>query len=104
MNDSMSPKELVATWLAAGPSSTEGQAMVAEGDVVVMELDGARTTHDGDSYRNAYCITVQVRDGKIVKVREHADTLYNEQVCMGTPEKQAAVLDRLARLRAAAEH
>jgi ketosteroid isomerase-like protein len=76
--------------------------MIAEGDIVVMEFDAEFTLHDGDNYHNQYCIVIRVRDGKIAEVREHADTLYSEIVCMGTPEKKAGVMDRLARLRAGA--
>jgi hypothetical protein len=77
--------------------------MIAEGDIVVMEFDAAYTTYDGDSYHNQYCIVIRVRDDKICEVREHADTRYSFEVCMGTPEKRAAVHDRLARLRAGQE-
>ena len=45
---------------------------------------------------------IRVRDGKISEVREHADTLYSDRVCMGTPDKRAGVLERLAKLRAEA--
>jgi ketosteroid isomerase-like protein len=76
--------------------------MIAEGDICVMEFDAAFTTHDGDSYHNQYCIVIRVRDGKVAEVREHADTLYSERVCMGTPDKRAGVLERLAKLRAEA--
>jgi hypothetical protein len=46
---------------------------------------------------------IRVRDNKICEVREHADSHYSFEVCMGTPEKRAAVHDRLARLRAGQE-
>jgi ketosteroid isomerase-like protein len=76
--------------------------MIAEGDICVMEFDARFKTHDGDSYHNQYCIVIRVRDGKISEVREHADTLYSDRVCMGTPDKRAGVLERLAKLRAEA--
>lgn len=77
--------------------------MIAEGDIVVMEFDSAQTTHDGDSHHNEHCLVIRVRDNKICEVREHADSHYSFEVCMGTPEKRAAVHDRLARLRAGQE-
>jgi ketosteroid isomerase-like protein len=156
LSDVRSPKDLVATWLAVGPATPEGRAMVtddfvwqgplsmadlygnddaslhgpdqlamskaldkalfadyenapantnlhfmiAEGDVVVMEFDTAFTTHDGEKYHNQYCLSITVRDGKVAHLREHADTLYSERVCMGTPAKKAGVLTRLETLRA----
>ena len=86
-----------------GKPSANTHFMIAEGDIVVMEFDAEFTLHDGDHYHNQYCIVIRVRDGKIAEVREHADTLYSEIVCMGTPEKRAGVMDRLAELRAGKE-
>jgi len=86
-----------------GEPSANVHFMIAEGDIVVMEFDAEFTLHDGDHYHNQYCLVVRVRDGKIAEVREHADTLYSEIVSMGTPEKKAGVMDRLARLRAGEE-
>ena len=83
----------------AGGSNATVHFMIAEGDIVVMEFDAAFRTHDGDAYHNQYCLVIRVRDGKIAEVREHADTHYSYEVCLGTPEKRAGVLDRLQRLR-----
>ena len=92
-------KALYANYTAGG-NHANVHFIVAEDDICVMAFDAAFTTHDGDSYHNQYCIVFRVRDGKIAEVREHADTLYSHDVCMGTPEKRIGVLDRLARLRA----
>lgn len=83
----------------AGETATNVHFLIAEDDVAVMEFDAAFTTHEGEQYHNEYCLVVRVAGDKIAEVREHADTLYSHRVCMGTPEKRAAVLDRLARLR-----
>jgi hypothetical protein len=80
--------------------STNFHFIIAEGNTVVLEFDATKTLHDGGTYHNQYCMVVHVRDGKIAEVREHADTLYSEQVIMGTPQKMAAVTERLDRLRA----
>lgn len=74
--------------------------MIAEGDTVVWEFDASFTGHDGEQYTNQYSISVKVRDGKIAYLREHADTLHNYQLLMGTPGKLLAVMDRLAKHRA----
>jgi ketosteroid isomerase-like protein len=79
--------------------STKIHFMLAEDDLVVFEFDSEFVTHDGDSYHNHYCMVVLVAAGKIAEVREHSDTLYFHDVVMGTPEKRAAVLERLNRLR-----
>jgi hypothetical protein len=74
--------------------------IVAENNTVVLECDVEKTLHDGSDYHNRYCMVINVRDGKIAEVREHTDTLHSEQAIMGTPQKKAAVLERLGRLRA----
>jgi ketosteroid isomerase-like protein len=76
--------------------------LIAEGDVAVMEFDAAFTTHEGEPYHNQYCLVIKVRGDKVCEVREHADTHYSHEVCMGTPQKRAGVFDRLAKLRAEA--
>jgi ketosteroid isomerase-like protein len=83
-----------------GGNNSKVHFMIAEGDIVVMEFDAAFTTFEGEPYHNQYCLVVTVRDGKIAEVREHADTHYAYQVCMGTADKHAGVMDRLKRLRA----
>jgi ketosteroid isomerase-like protein len=74
--------------------------MIAEGDIVVMEFDASFITFDGESYHNQYCLVFLLRDGLIAEVHEHVDSAYAREVVMGTPEKHAGVMDRLARLRA----
>jgi hypothetical protein len=85
----------------ATAEGTNFHFIIAEGATVVLEFDATRTLHDGGNYHNQYCMVVHVRDGKIAEVREHTDTLYSDQVIMGTPEKKAAFTQRLDKLRAA---
>ena len=84
--------------------ATNFHFIIAEGDIVVLEFDVARALHDGGNYHNQYCMVVHVRDGKIAEVREHTDTLYSDNVIMGTPEKKAAFTQRLNKLRSAHTH
>jgi hypothetical protein len=74
--------------------------MIAEGDIVVMEFDSKFTGWEGEAYHNFYCLIFILRDGKIAEIREHADTKYVWNTLLDTPEKKAAVEDRLRRLRA----
>lgn len=76
---------------------------IAEGDRVVMQYDAHFTTHDGAPYRNCYCTVITCREGKIAEVRPHVDTQYFYEKTMGTEIKRAAVIERLAALRAGAE-
>jgi hypothetical protein len=74
--------------------------LIAEGDIVVMEFDAKFSGWEGEAYHNHYCLVFVLRDGKIAEVREHADTKYVWDTLLDTPEKQAAVAERLRRLRA----
>jgi uncharacterized protein len=74
--------------------------LIAEGDIVVMEFDAGYTTFEGEPYHNQYCLVIRVEGDRIAEVREHADTHYSYEVCLGTPEKRAGVHERLATLRA----
>jgi ketosteroid isomerase-like protein len=86
-----------------GHGNSNVHFMIAEGDIVVMEFDAAFTTFEGEAYHNQYCLVIFVRDGKIAKVHEHADTHYVWDVCLGTSQKRSGVLDRLKHLRAGEE-
>ena len=74
--------------------------LIAEGDLVVMEFDAGYTTFEDEPYHNQYCLVIRVEGDRIAEVREHADTHYSYEVCLGTPEKRAGVHERLATLRA----
>jgi hypothetical protein len=48
--------------------------MVADGDVVVEEMDTFGVLDDGTVYNNWHCLFHDIRDGKIVQTREYLDT------------------------------
>ena len=48
--------------------------MIAEGDVVVVQLRGKAETKDGRPYNNTYCHVFRMRNGKIGDVTEYFDT------------------------------
>jgi uncharacterized protein len=48
--------------------------VIAEGENVVVEMDGEGKTKDNRIYNNHYCFCVKVRDGKIAESREYMDT------------------------------
>lgn len=50
------------------------QNVTAEGDRVVVEAHGEARTKDGRDYNNCYCIVLELRDEKIVRIREYMDT------------------------------
>lgn len=47
---------------------------IGEGDEVVLELESTGDLKNGRQYRQQYLIRLVVRDGKVVSVREYADT------------------------------
>ncbi len=59
--------------LKAGIVSTIDN-MIAEGDVVVVQLRGKAETKDGRPYNNTYCHVFRMRNGKIGDVTEYFDT------------------------------
>jgi uncharacterized protein len=54
--------------------------VVAEGDEVAMEFHQEGTLSDGRPIDLAYAVFVRIRDGRIVEVREHADTEYGARL------------------------
>ena len=65
--------------LKAGISS-DIERLTAEGDIVVAQTSGTAETHDGTPYNNSYCQIMQIRDGKIVAVKEYFDTALADAV------------------------
>ncbi|MEJ2816341.1 nuclear transport factor 2 family protein [Caulobacter sp. CCG-8] len=49
-------------------------AIVAEGDTVVVECRGKVTTKTGKRYDNTYCWVCRLADGKIASLTEYMDT------------------------------
>jgi ketosteroid isomerase-like protein len=53
---------------------------IGEGDRVVLEVRNEGTLADGRPYEMAYCFILRVCDGRIVSVREYADTAYSRDM------------------------
>jgi len=54
--------------------SSDVEAVVAEGDTVVLQTRLRSLLPNGRRYDNAYCFLVTLRDGRIHRIREHLDT------------------------------
>ena len=54
--------------------------MVCEGDTVAAEAEIKSKNKDGKEYLNQYSFWMDIRDGKICRIREYLDTLYAQQV------------------------
>lgn len=53
---------------------------IAQGDRVVLELRNDGKLPDGRPYEMVYCFILRIRAGRIVSIREYADTAYNRDV------------------------
>lgn len=58
----------------ADPYVNVADAIIAEGDTVVVECRGKVTTKTGKRYDNTYCWVLRMRDGKIAALTEYMDT------------------------------
>jgi ketosteroid isomerase-like protein len=52
----------------------EFRSMIAEGALVIAEHRLSAQLPNGRDYVNDYCFAYEVRDGKVVKIREYMDT------------------------------
>lgn len=52
----------------------EFRSMVSEGDLVFVEHRLSATLPNGRAYENDYCFAYEVRDGRVLKIREYMDT------------------------------
>jgi uncharacterized protein len=50
--------------------------MASSGDLVMCETRGSGTLLDGRKYNNRYSWSVEVKDGKIFRIREYMDSHY----------------------------
>ena len=50
------------------------QSMIAEGPWVAVEAESYAELHNGRIYRNRYHLLVEVRDGKVLRIKEYMDT------------------------------
>jgi ketosteroid isomerase-like protein len=69
----------------SGPLRNTPVRMVAEGDMVVVEVRGNNTTADGKAYNNAYCNVIRLEDGRLKELTEYCDTALVEAV-LGDPK------------------
>jgi ketosteroid isomerase-like protein len=51
-------------------------SVIAEGDTVVIECESGMTLNNGDHYSNFYVNFLTFRDGKILRLKGHNDTLH----------------------------
>ena len=56
------------------PAKLQITHVIAEGDQVVVEAQGEARTTDGRDYNNAYCMVLELKNGKITEIREYMDT------------------------------
>ena len=63
----------------AVPLDVTIQSIIAEGDRVAVQLVIDARTAKGEPYHNHYHFAFEVRDGRILAVREYVDTLYVQQ-------------------------
>lgn len=71
---------------------------LVDGDRVVIELRNDGRLPDGRLYEMVYCFILTVRDGRIVGVREYADTAYNRDMRPELYSKQSVVYRGLTEL------
>ena len=56
--------------------------LIGEGDWAAYEFEVRAKNSAGEDYHNQYCLTFHSRDGKLVQIREHVDTLYAKRVLL----------------------
>jgi ketosteroid isomerase-like protein len=62
------------------PLEMEIDAMAAEGEHVFVETTLRARTLAGEPYRNHYVFVFRIREGLIVEIHEHLDTLYAQKL------------------------
>ena len=68
------------TPIFSAPLKVEIIRQIAEGDTVVTEAEITSKNVNGTEYKNQYSFIMDIRDGKICKIREYLDTLYAQQI------------------------
>jgi uncharacterized protein len=56
------------------------ERFIADGDLVAIESRGDNEAKTGERYDNHYCMVFQLREGRIIEMREYMDTAFTEQV------------------------
>lgn len=62
--------------LVQGEFTMKVGAVIAEGDLVVMEAETGMYLRNGEHYSNFYVNFLQFRDGRILRLKGHNDTLH----------------------------
>ncbi len=83
----------VGLYDASHPMDIRREAVAASGDRVFVEMTIVARTRGGEPYRNHYVFVFRVREGQIVEVHEHLDTLYAQRRLFD-PVGQHSPLDR----------
>jgi ketosteroid isomerase-like protein len=73
-----------------GPIHNRPVRLVAEGDLVVVEVRGSNTTAEGRAYNNAYCNVIRLEGGKLKELVEYCDTALVDAVLGDPAETKAA--------------
>ena len=69
----------VGLYDAEAPMEIEREAMAATGDHVFVEMTMNARTGKGQPYTNHYVFVFRMREGLIIEVHEHLDTLYAQR-------------------------
>jgi uncharacterized protein len=81
-----------------GPMTFRIGDVVAEGDRVWFEAENEAALVSGGLYTNTFVMAVRVRDGKIVELKEFADTLHTFQA-IDSPATRGEPKDRQSPIR-----
>jgi uncharacterized protein len=65
--------------VVAGPPTMKLGEVVAEGDRVMIEAESEIPLSNGGLYNNYYVMALRVNDGKVIELKEFADTLHTYQ-------------------------
>jgi uncharacterized protein len=69
-------KQSAAAILGLMPMRFSLHGAIGEGDTVLLEVESRSPKPDGGTYNNRYCYVMELRDGRILHVREYPDTKY----------------------------
>src|SRR6266702_1003612 len=64
----------VKTVYKAGALQLTPTSMIAEGPFVAVEAESYAQLHNGRVYSNRYHLLLEIRDGKVLRVKEYMDT------------------------------
>ena len=77
--------------------------LISEGNQAVVELRNEGRFPNGDDYPMVYCFVLRVRDGRIVSVREYADTRFGFEVQKWLLDGDSDVQDEMRKMLATVE-